>query len=253
MIVARAAQKTVRFTRVVERSGQPRVHTLWLPPEKDPEFKRAREAHRVMTVEPGGSGKTDVGIVGFDAAHDKGGQFLIFPKSLEPFADARVVGIKFDLIAQPKSVPAAPEPRSAAQAKRKPRPHPNPSPAAKTTARAQVGAASARKENTLPTGDGDNEGTPATSEAASRPPETSLPLPAAERTASPSSAKTHAAARVKGPPLSTRRDSREATAANRGETALLRAVHAAMKDLQAGKAVAAYQRLERAVADAERD
>jgi hypothetical protein len=105
--VARAANKTVRFTRVVERSGRPHIHTLWLPPDKDPEFKRAREAHRVMTLEqtPGG-GKADFGIVGFDAKHDHGGQFLIFPKSIKPFEGARVVGVKFDLVEQPKLAPA---------------------------------------------------------------------------------------------------------------------------------------------------
>ena len=101
--MARAANKTVRFTQVVERSGRPRVHTLWLPPDEDPEFKRARHAHRVMTVEqsPGG-GKADFGRVGFDEKHEHGGQFLIFPKSLKSFEGARVVGLKFDLVEQPK-------------------------------------------------------------------------------------------------------------------------------------------------------
>jgi hypothetical protein len=101
--VARAGIKTVRFTQVVERSGQPQVHTLWLPPDKDPELQRAQKAHRVMTIESGGAGgKTDVGRVGFSPDSKRPAQFLIFPKSLKTFEGARVVGIKFDLVAQPK-------------------------------------------------------------------------------------------------------------------------------------------------------
>jgi hypothetical protein len=101
--VASAANKTVRFTRVVERSGRPHVHTLWLPPDKDPDFKRARDTHRVMTLQqiPGG-GKADFGVIGYDAKNGSGGQFLIFPKSLKAFEGARVVGVKFDLIELPK-------------------------------------------------------------------------------------------------------------------------------------------------------
>jgi hypothetical protein len=120
--VARAAPKTVRFTRVVERSGRPHVHTLWLPPDKDPEFKRARDTHRLMTIEqtPGG-GKADFGVVGYDAKHDAGGQFLIFPKSLKRFEGARVVGVKFDLVELPKLAAArTPKPkrsRSSSRAK----------------------------------------------------------------------------------------------------------------------------------------
>jgi hypothetical protein len=95
--VARAGQKTVRFTRVVERSGKPHVHTLWVAPEKDAELQRALEAHRVMAVEPAGTaGKTDLGVVGFAAREHQGAQILIFPKSLKPFEGARVVGVKFD-------------------------------------------------------------------------------------------------------------------------------------------------------------
>ena len=79
------------------------MHTLWLPPDKDPELQRAQKAHRVMTIEPGSSGsKADAGTVGFER-DAKLGQFLIFPKSLKPFDGARVVGIKFDLIAEPSN------------------------------------------------------------------------------------------------------------------------------------------------------
>ncbi|HUR58445.1 MAG TPA: hypothetical protein VM029_12085 [Opitutaceae bacterium] len=112
--------KTVRFTEVVRRSGKPHVHTLWLAPEKDPALVRARKADRVMTVAAGGgAGKTDAGFVGFEPGQHEGGQFLIFPQSLKPFAGARVVGIKFDLIDQPKLVVATPEKKRAVPPKPK--------------------------------------------------------------------------------------------------------------------------------------
>src|SRR4051812_14282521 len=96
------APKTVRFTRIVERSGQPHVHTLWLPPDKDPELKHAIAGHRVMSiVRSTRGGKTDSGVVGFDA-NERNAQLLIFPKSLRAFEGAHVVGIKFDLVEQAK-------------------------------------------------------------------------------------------------------------------------------------------------------
>jgi hypothetical protein len=97
------------------------VHTLWVPPKKDPDFKRALEAHRVMTLEqtPGG-GKADFGTIGFDEKHETG-QFLIFPKSLRSFEGSRVIGVKFDLIEQPKLAPADLPKRRAPPARAKPR------------------------------------------------------------------------------------------------------------------------------------
>jgi hypothetical protein len=96
--------KTVRFSRVVDAAGRPRPHTLWVAPERDPEFKRAQTAHRVMTIAHE-RGKTDVGAVGY-APGEGGSEFLVFPKSLARFAGARVVGVDFDLVEQPKLVAA---------------------------------------------------------------------------------------------------------------------------------------------------
>jgi hypothetical protein len=113
--------KTVRFSRVVETAGRPHVHTLWVAPDKDAEFKRARESHRVMTL-TAAHGKTDSGIVGYAEA-EKSSEFLIFPKSLARFDGARVVGIKFDLVEQPKftaakrAVPPAMKRRRTAKSK----------------------------------------------------------------------------------------------------------------------------------------
>jgi hypothetical protein len=108
--------KTVRFAQVVQRSGRPHAHSLWVTPDKDPELVRARKADRVMTVESSARGKADVGIIGFDVPHQKGSQLLIFPRSLKPFAGARIVGIKFDQIEQPGPLEGArresPKPRA---------------------------------------------------------------------------------------------------------------------------------------------
>lgn len=205
--MARTESRTVRFTRVLERAGQPHVHTLWLPPDKDPELKRARNAHRVMTLERvSGSGRTDFGVVGFDPQRDKGRQLLIFPKSLEPFEGARIIGVKFDLIAQPKVSPAT-APRAKAKPKTKP-----------------------ARETKTPR---------ARSEApADKPPS---PPSRARRGAARTDKAEHTA------PKTAAADSPQTAT----DTALLREVRAAMKELQRGKAIAAYQRLERAVADAD--
>jgi hypothetical protein len=202
--VARGANQTVRFTQVVERSGRPQVHTLWVPPEQDAEFKRARDSHRLMTIESGSiSGKADAGLVGFDSAHRDGGQFLIFPKSLKRFEGSRVIGIKFDLIEQPplapvKHVKRAKPPRVKPQRKvafslpprEEPKREPDPRAEAKTPQRKEANAAEP---------------------------------PAPEEKVTP------------------RKRSAD-------HAALIREVRAAIKDLQRDKPLAAYQRLERALA-----
>jgi hypothetical protein len=209
--VARTGNKTVRFAQVVERSGQPHVHTLWMAPEKDPELKRAQQAHRVMRVAPGGAGKTDVGTVGFERGQ-KEGQLLIFPKSLQRFEGARVVGIKFDLVEQPKLADAA-DLKEVAQPKnvrgKKPKPAPRPTIAATVE---------------------EPEPTRAPEVEPERQPD---PEPAPEPPPRVPKAKRSSHAATKPEPA---RDS-----------ALVREVRAALKDLQRGKSVAAYQRLERAI------
>lgn len=187
--------KSVRFSEVVEHSGRPQVHALWIAPEEDPEFQRVRKADRVMTIEPRGHGKADCGVVGFDANRQRGSQILVFPKSLKRYDGREVVGIKFDLVEQPATEsggnPAGWKPPERKRRGAKPR---GPQHATKT----------ARE--------------PAAAEH---------PLKHAPRARS-------AARHV--PPAS---------------SPLLRAVHAALEELREGKAVAAYQRLERAAADAE--
>lgn len=206
MTVARTGQKTVRFTQVVERSGQPHVHTLWVAPEKDPELKRAVAAHRVMTIERSASGgHTDVGVVGFDRAHQNDAQFLIFPKSLQRFDGAKVVGVKFDLVDQP-AFTAATDPKRFGT-RRKP-------PAKKAAARAS-GHGHARNEPVKPT-----------------PPKEHLPIERAKDTT------VHARKHAPG---------NAPTASH--DTPLVREVRAALKELERGKSVAAFQRLQKAIGD----
>lgn len=218
--MATAGQKTVRFTQVVKRAGEPQVHTLWVAPAKDPELQRAEKAHRVMTVHASQvGGKTDVGVIGFDPEAGRAGQFLIFPKSLKSFAGARVVGIKFDLVEQPKlsaaTVPktfavAAPPARSA-EPKAPPQSNKRAAPENSSTdnkaERATVVAFKAEaseKEEKAP------EDKPTPKEVAPK----VVPPPSPQEISS---------------------------------EVLIREIRAALRELKAGKAVAAYQRLERAI------
>ena len=88
--------KSVRFSKVVEKSGKPEVYLLMS--ETDPDFHKALEAGKIMSLsdESHGSG-TEYGTVGYDKKRH--GQLLIFPKSLKSFSNARIVGIKYDLFA----------------------------------------------------------------------------------------------------------------------------------------------------------
>jgi hypothetical protein len=90
-------RETIRFSQVVERSGQPEPFTLWVKPEKDRKFQSALKDHRVLTVHQDTVGsKADYGTVGF--TEDSHAQFLIFPKSLKRFEGKRIVGVKYELL-----------------------------------------------------------------------------------------------------------------------------------------------------------
>lgn len=231
------ANKTVRFTNVVERSGKPHAHTLWLPPDKDPELQRAQKAHRVMTVEPAvAGGKTDVGRVGFNPRSGKPAQFLIFPKSLQRFEGSRVVGIKFDLVAQPE--PASTDAlRRAVKAK----PHRN----AREAASARISASQAvppAPASRAPATDASDDRTAGELQV--------LPFEPAGREATK---RVRPQRRVKEAASLSNTLQPPLTRASRKEPALIREIRAAMKELQRGKSVAAYQRLERAIDSADND
>lgn len=223
--MARPAPKSVRFSQVVARSGVPHAHTLWVAPKDDRELQQAIAAGRVMTIEAAGaSGKTSVGVVGFDARGKRNDQILIFPKSLKAFAGARVIGIKFELLEQPAFAAPA-ELRNSAMPRRRPatarksasRSAPPDAPAAPkmptTPAKAAAQSQSSGETSTPP------QEAPA---AANRP-----VAPAKSRTA------THRPPRLPD---------------DHALAALVREIRSAMKELEGGKSVAAYQRLERAIA-----
>ena len=89
--------KPVRFSSLVEKGGKPTVYLPLSEPTKDPAFMRAVNEQRVLTIkqEPTSTHK-DFGIVGF--LKEKFVTYLVFPKTLRPFTDQRIVGIKYDLL-----------------------------------------------------------------------------------------------------------------------------------------------------------
>lgn len=220
-----------------------------------------------MTVAPGGAGRTDAGFVGFDPA--KPGQFLIFPKSLRPFEGARVVGIKFDLVAQPKFASAR-ELTAVAPASRSPRARrARPPPATSKETPTEVPSASPARSGPRRSSS-ETVATRATAPDRADADSDVVPFepPSESRTSSASSAEGSSSGAAPRSPRSgpSRRPRRErspiaggqserkraaAPVASREDPILLRAVRAAMKDLQRGRSVAAYQRLERAVGDAQ--
>lgn len=113
--------KTVRFTEVVKRCGAPEPHLVLVAPPQDKILQTAVKANRVMTLFQATTGnKVDYGSVGFEKGASR--QFLIFPKSLRPFADRKIVGIKYDLFAAAK-VPKDQQARPAKSPEaRKPKP-----------------------------------------------------------------------------------------------------------------------------------
>jgi hypothetical protein len=105
--------KSVRFSQVVATSGRPEVFLLFDPDDAD--FKAALRQHRLMTVvEKRASAPT--GLIGYEPSQH--GQLLIFPKSLQPFAGTRVVGIKFDLLAEPSAAKHQAPPKTAQRKKK---------------------------------------------------------------------------------------------------------------------------------------
>ena len=77
-----------------------------MPAPRDPVFQKALKNHRVLSVHQELVGtKKDHGLVGFSEGPHA--QYLIFPKSLRRFADRRVIGIDYELLAARKETPAS--------------------------------------------------------------------------------------------------------------------------------------------------
>src|SRR5687767_16029180 len=93
--------KQIRFTQLVKAGGRPHPATLWVAdPSKDPEFKKAIDQNRIVTVHHVNVGsKKESGEIGFK----KGGaaSYLIFPKELPMGEGTRIIGLKFDMLDEP--------------------------------------------------------------------------------------------------------------------------------------------------------
>ena len=91
------AQKTVRFASLVAAAGKPEVYLPLFDPGQDRDIMKAVKANRVLSVRQEPTSKhADYGVVGFDER--KHTTYLIFPKALSRFAEARVVGIQYDVV-----------------------------------------------------------------------------------------------------------------------------------------------------------
>jgi|GEM_PF-1886334 len=212
---------TVRFSQIVEAAGRPRLHVLWGPPASDAEFQSAIKAERVMTIHQENVGsKKDFGLIGFSP--ETPAQFLIFPRSLQAFHGRRVVGINYDIFDPP------PPPASSSKKENK-----------------KSGEATVRK---IPTPEL-KRATPKRVAPAAPPTARKEPPPEPETAPAVSHSgkekrlhimETPAAAAV----AAARRGTREMTPDwDRG--AVLKEVKSAMKELEAGKAVLVFRRLEK--------
>ena len=89
--------KTVRFATVVDQCGQPEAITIWGEPEHNRSLMAAIREKKIMTVTIQTVGtKKEFGRVGF--FREKNVSYLLFPKSLQDFEGARIVGIKYESI-----------------------------------------------------------------------------------------------------------------------------------------------------------
>jgi hypothetical protein len=124
-------QKTVRFTQLVQTAGKPVPVTLWTAPDEDPVFSKATREKRVLTVVQRNVGtKADYGLIGF--FQEPLASYLVFPKPLPYPPETRVIGIKYEELAEarpagPLHKPKPPKPSKRAHPpKEKPEKRPSP-------------------------------------------------------------------------------------------------------------------------------
>jgi hypothetical protein len=214
--------KTARFTTIVQSAGSPTVHPLWLDPGQDKALQKALKEQRVLTVHQDVRGtRKDFGTVGL--VQEPEAQFLVFPKSLRRFAGQRVVGIDYELLARdpPSTATRAVQPKPAKQVHAGPTKRIAFKPPRKTAA--------ARREP----------------EAPSPPPSAASIIPfesKVEATVLKPDAIQKTKAKAKKPLPSKATD---ATSPGVGRSELLPQLRRIRSDLKNGKAVAAYERLER--------
>ena len=119
--------KTARFSDLVKQCGRPEPYPLFIEPAKDRTLQAALAAERVLTVHQETVGtSSDFATVGI--TEERPGMLLIFPSSLKEFRDRRVIGIKYELLADAEqSADQEPKPmRAAAKPKLKEEPRPAP-------------------------------------------------------------------------------------------------------------------------------
>jgi hypothetical protein len=112
--------RTVRFAALVAAAGQPEVYLPLFDPKQDRKFMRAVREHRVLSIrqEPT-SRRADFGMVGFN--NEKHTTLLVFPRPLTAFLEARVIGIKYETVAESRiAVAVKSENRSARRPKAQP-------------------------------------------------------------------------------------------------------------------------------------
>jgi hypothetical protein len=94
-------KKEIRFGDLVKASGKPTIVSLWTNPRRDRPFMRAVKENRVLTLmqEPASRTK-DFGRIGFH--QNQHASYLVFPEPLPANRESRVIGIKYDLVEQPR-------------------------------------------------------------------------------------------------------------------------------------------------------
>jgi hypothetical protein len=115
--------KTARFASIVAHAGKPDVHLTLVNLAKDAPLQRALKAHRVMTIHQS-RGSTDYGTIGYEKTPTS--QILIFPKSLRKYAEAKIIGVKYDLFDESNTLPPKPPPARKSPKPTKPKPPPVP-------------------------------------------------------------------------------------------------------------------------------
>ncbi|HEX8295803.1 MAG TPA: hypothetical protein VF593_05850 [Chthoniobacteraceae bacterium] len=224
---------TVRFSQVVAQSGAPEPYTLWTAPEEDGDFQRALKQQRVLSVhQETTGGQKDFGTVGYGG--EKGVELLIFPKSVAQFDGRRVIGIKYELLKTAEPAEPKPKPKAAPAELKKKTAEPKPAAGTKQPSQpkqpdeAKQKAAEPKKERTEPKqdpGELKKKSTEPRKETATPTRSTNILAFAPEET-------TRAA--EKTPPVAAKTDA-----------AALTELRKAMKALEQGKAVAAYQLLQK--------
>jgi hypothetical protein len=213
---------------LVKKAGEPETYLLWSSPKTDRVFQRAVKENRILTIHQENVGtKKDYGSVGFH--EEPNAQFLIFPKSVKAFVGRRIIGINYDLLGKTSRAEKPP------------------------TAASEGAAKGSAKRGAKKTKEPKAADRPPSKRAAAHEPEEKIV--AFEEPVEKTASAEPTPAAVEPPPKKSspaREKPAEREARSPVDRRLLTVVKRAMKDLDAGKTVAAYKRLEALVAEAEK-